>query len=531
MPLPYLATAPLDALSMTLLAQQLPPLPNFAGEHMDGDEETFEEWLERLELVAATCHWDNQTKLVNIATRLRGSAFRFYRTCPPQQRSNYASLMTALKQRFTPIRIQAVQSSRFHERKQGPRETVDSYAQDLRRLFQQAYSSSTSTEGADRMVQSVLAYQFAVGLVSELKCKLVGREGSFVQLLEVTRFKEARIREVGHCGDASRRTSAPSNGRSSIPSGSNSQTNPKPYKSTLTCYNCGGTGHYARENRTNSVESKPVKVGVSMLQAQTGNSDTKEEHRQEASPSGHVVNEALARVMAQMYKISPENADKDTILGPTPTSEIFLDGTTTTALVDTGSPVSIVSMDFFLKAAAANRGQNQTPDAWGEAVRKRLNPSTMSLHSYGGTKLPIIGEAVCCLSVGHRMIHTQLQIQEKAPVELLLGTDTLYKLGFSLRHMDQGDLLADTPEPHQNLRALAKPNAQIARQQDSKSVSTSTGATVKFIQAARVPAGHAKLIRAELQDGKITGDHVFEPALKSLHTRGLSMADAMVTVG
>ena len=112
-PVTTLAVAPLDALSMTLLAQQLPPIPNFTGDRMDGDGEMFEEWLERLEMVAATCHWDDRTKLGNIATRLRGSASRLYRTCSPQQRSDYTALITALKQRFTPVRIQAVQSSRF----------------------------------------------------------------------------------------------------------------------------------------------------------------------------------------------------------------------------------------------------------------------------------------------------------------------------------------------------------------------------------------------------------------------------------
>ena len=199
-PVPTLAAAPLDALSMTLLAQQLPPIPNFTGDHMDGDGETFEEWLERLELVAATCHWDDRTKLVNIATRLRGSASRFYRTCSPQQRSDYTALTTALTQRFIPVRIQAVQSSRFHERRQEAKETVDSYAQELRKLFYQAYSSASGTEGADRMGQSVLSYQFIAGLVSDLKRKLVGREGTFEQLPEVARFEEARIRDIGHLG-------------------------------------------------------------------------------------------------------------------------------------------------------------------------------------------------------------------------------------------------------------------------------------------------------------------------------------------
>ena len=128
-PVPTLAAAPLDALSMTMLAQHLPPLPNFAGDETDGDGETIEEWLERLELVANACCWNDQTKLVNVATRLRGSASRFYRTCSPQQRSTYVALTAALKQRFTPVRLQAVQSSRFHERKQGSEESVDSYAQ------------------------------------------------------------------------------------------------------------------------------------------------------------------------------------------------------------------------------------------------------------------------------------------------------------------------------------------------------------------------------------------------------------------
>ena len=36
-------------------AQQLPPLPNSTGDRVDEEGETFEEWLERLELIAVTC--------------------------------------------------------------------------------------------------------------------------------------------------------------------------------------------------------------------------------------------------------------------------------------------------------------------------------------------------------------------------------------------------------------------------------------------------------------------------------------------
>ena len=65
------------ALTQALLAQQVPPLSVFSGEG-DGVEGTFSEWYEQLELVANMCHWSDQLKLINVATRLRGAAYSFF---------------------------------------------------------------------------------------------------------------------------------------------------------------------------------------------------------------------------------------------------------------------------------------------------------------------------------------------------------------------------------------------------------------------------------------------------------------------
>ena len=171
---PTLAATPFDGFSMALLAQLLPSQPLFSGEQPVGNGENFSEWLEIFELVASARHWDDQAKLVNIATRLHGSASRFYWSCTSQRRSSYKELTDALRSRFIPVQIQSVQSSRFHERKQGPKELVDEYAQDQQRLFHRAYAETVHTEGVQAMG---LRYQFVAGLHAGLKAKVVGCPG------------------------------------------------------------------------------------------------------------------------------------------------------------------------------------------------------------------------------------------------------------------------------------------------------------------------------------------------------------------
>ena len=68
-------------------------------------------------VVLVSC-WDSQAKLVNLTTRLKGQAYTFYWSYTPQQRSSYDLLVAELIKNFIPVRLQSVQSSLFHERKQ-----------------------------------------------------------------------------------------------------------------------------------------------------------------------------------------------------------------------------------------------------------------------------------------------------------------------------------------------------------------------------------------------------------------------------
>ena len=66
-------------------------------------------------------------------------------------------MSAALVKRFTPVWIQAVRSL-FHERKQGEKESVDSYAQALKVLFHKAYpNTQRGSPEAESMGKAVLA--------------------------------------------------------------------------------------------------------------------------------------------------------------------------------------------------------------------------------------------------------------------------------------------------------------------------------------------------------------------------------------
>ena len=567
MPVPTLAATPLETLSMALLTQQLPSLPNFSGDQIDGDSESFSDWLERLELVAATCHWEELAKLVNIATRLRGSASRFYRSLTPQQRVSYSTLTAALRERFTPVKLQSVQSSKFQERKQLPHESVDNYAQDLRKLFYQAYSTAQDAgSGAEVMGRSVLAYQFVAGLTDTLKSKLVGHNGSFEELLCKARFEEARMREVTTGDKSGPRLSrtAPSN---TPTTGGRNKDRSAMLKTDRACFSCGGTGHFARDcpfrGRGLPVESSAggkerlPKRSHPDVRKNTGKvgmvrADKEPDPEQSTklpTKSQDVVQEAVEQVMATMHGIETLPTHGIATLGPIPKCTVTLDSMPVEALIDTGSPISIVSLEFYMKAAAKSRLPHQSPADWGEAVRKKLQPTTVCLRSYGGDELDIVSQVKCQLSGKGHSIETVLQVQKGAPVDLLLGTDVLRQLGFALIQspgddgstdlLKMAETLGDSPEvdtgrPEDpgaatSLAEAPTDNADSPNSTLHSDPTLTTVAIVKLIQAVRIPAQHSKLVRVTVDSPELeVATCLFEPDIQTLERQGLSLVDAVL---
>jgi len=85
---------------------------------------TFEDWLECFESLLV----GPQAKFVNLITRLQGQAYSFFRSCTMEQHTDYCLLVAELHKRFTPVRLPAIQSSLFHDRRQHVSESVHHYA-------------------------------------------------------------------------------------------------------------------------------------------------------------------------------------------------------------------------------------------------------------------------------------------------------------------------------------------------------------------------------------------------------------------
>ena len=177
--------------------QQTPSVSSVSKYTGEGaGEEIFENWLIQFEMAAEVSGWEGKSKLAHLVNRLKGQALSYYRSCPLDEKTDYDKLTKALTTRFTRVQLPVVQSALFHERKQKAKD-VDTYAQDLRNLFQKAYPKARQgSKEAEEMGKAVLAHQFAACLLPDLKVKVAGADGTFEELLSKARLEEAELRDL-----------------------------------------------------------------------------------------------------------------------------------------------------------------------------------------------------------------------------------------------------------------------------------------------------------------------------------------------
>ena len=129
--------------------QSVPTISKYSGADVGEEDETIEDWLDQFQLIASVFEWDDKMWLMHLVTHLKGSALAFYRSCSPAKQSSWEQLSEALRERFTPVHVQSVQSALFHGHVQKYQEPVESYGQELKHLFQRAYPTMAREESRE----------------------------------------------------------------------------------------------------------------------------------------------------------------------------------------------------------------------------------------------------------------------------------------------------------------------------------------------------------------------------------------------
>ena len=187
-------------------------------------------------------------------------------------------------------------------------------------------------------------------------------------------------------------------------------------------------------------------------------------------------------------------------------------------------------------------------------MQRQLEPPTMVLKSYCASKLNLVAQVKLQIATvsGHK-VEAMVQVQEDAPVDLLLGTDLQPLLGFSLTVNVPGDnsrdLLRDSEreetrtdtvpnsgkdEAHKN---KTPPTGSTLRKEAPPFVPENTtpptpppDLTVRLLQAGRIPARHQKLIKVEIDEGERDSLFMFAPNQVELQQHGLVMVDSVMDV-
>ena len=77
-------------------------------------------------------------------------------------------------------------------------------------------------------------------------------------------------------------------------------------------------------------------------------------------------------------------------LRPAVFATVGVNGVETKALVDTGSPATIISLDLVMTVLAKERKREVTPAQWREDTMKKFSVPDVTLKGYGGQRVDII---------------------------------------------------------------------------------------------------------------------------------------------
>ena len=116
----------------------LPQLPMFGNKGQDNGD-SYDRGLRKLDHHTVLQKWSPREKLLQFELRLTGKAEQIYEVLPADVKKSPDAAIEALRERFHPVRRDALALAQLMHRKQQWCESVDNYAQAFEHLFDKSY--------------------------------------------------------------------------------------------------------------------------------------------------------------------------------------------------------------------------------------------------------------------------------------------------------------------------------------------------------------------------------------------------------
>ena len=110
-----------------------------------------------------------------------------------------------------------------------------------------------------------------------------------------------------------------------------------------------------------------------------------------------------------------------------------MEGEIIEALLDTGSPVTIIQLEALLEILAKQHHPDQTISEWRTVTESRLEPTFLILRNYSGNNLKIVQEMRVIMSRPGYSTSAVVLVQSGTLAKLLVRTNLLSQLGTSIR--------------------------------------------------------------------------------------------------
>ena len=509
-------------------AATLPPLANFKGQNAADDDDGFERWLEKFEERAKLAKWTDEVKLCQLKLHLVDTADQVFRALNSEQKSSYPAAVTALKKRFRPIAIEELRGWDFHRRVQGD-ESVEQLGMDLQKLGHKAFPSLEGRD-FDRMMKG----RFFQALHTRWQRKLGAPrpEETFSQLFERARMFEQHEKQYSEAA-ASRSDQRPKKAGSSkpVPNSTQDSRPPKQVKPVdasvqpsvqkpRLCHVCQQPGHLARHcpdrNKKEALGRSTKTVSrTSCLAAEESKScdDLSDEQLESilAQRRLHKERQLLTKSgNSDVNCIVPTEGVTGKAVGPSLYFDIDIEGVRVTAMVDSGSPTTIISRSLLHRIANKLRSDSKPiPELLPPSVRLYGKDGPK-----GGPELLVTAETNLTLMADGKTVLIPVFIQPDSSQACLLGMNAAQPLG--LLFLDSKGKPLRTTSEHLH---------------GSESVLEQKSACVSLIHATTIPSHGGRFLKAQVGGDCRPGDQlIFEPQKDNLEPMGLSGIDSILTV-